>query len=107
MSNDTTVTFHIPAFRDEMTDLIRAHAQTAIRQDLLAELATFLGEREDTDSQGRPNVVRNGYQPGSRSGRKTTRPSVNAVGVGTRWSISGPTGSTSMRVRPSAAACWC
>ena len=29
MSNDTTVPFLNPAFRDEMTDLIRAHAQTS------------------------------------------------------------------------------
>ena len=63
MSNDTTIPFHNPAFRDEMTDLIRAHAQTAIRQAILAELAAFLGEHDDTDSQGRRNVVRNGYHP--------------------------------------------
>src|SRR5690554_6339869 len=63
MSNDTTVPFLNPAFRDEMTDLIRAHAQTAIRQAVQAELKAFLGRHEDTDDQGRRNVVRNGYQP--------------------------------------------
>jgi len=63
MSKDTTVPFLNPAFRDEMTDLIHAHAQTAIRQALLAELEAFLDKHADTDSQGRRNVVRNGYQP--------------------------------------------
>jgi len=63
MSNDTTVPFLNPAFRDEMTDLIPAHAQTAIRQAVLAELKAFLEQHADTDSQGRRNVVRNGYQP--------------------------------------------
>jgi len=63
MSNDTTVPFRNPAFRDEMTDLIRAHAQTAIRQAVVAELKAFLGEHDDTDVQGRRNLVRNGYQP--------------------------------------------
>jgi len=63
MSNDTTVPFLNPAFRDEMTDLIRAHAQTAIRQAVQAELEAFLGQHDDTDGQGRRNVVRNGYQP--------------------------------------------
>ena len=63
MDNDTTVPFLNPAFRDEMTELIRAHAQTAIRQAVLAELEAFLGSHDDTDGQGRRNVVRNGYQP--------------------------------------------
>ena len=63
MSNDTTVPFLNPVFRDEMTDLIRAHAQTAIRQAVQAELEAFLGQHDDTDDQGRRNVVRNGYQP--------------------------------------------
>jgi len=63
MDNDTTIEFQNPAFRDEMTDLIRAHAQTAIRQAILAELDAFLGEHDDADPQGRRNVVRNGYQP--------------------------------------------
>jgi transposase-like protein len=63
MSNDTTVSFLNPAFRDEMTDLIRAHAQTAIHQAVLAELDAFLGRHDDTDDQGRRHLVRNGYQP--------------------------------------------
>ena len=63
MRNDTTVPFLNPAFRDEMTDLIRAHAQTAIRQAVLAELNAFLERHDETDDQGRRQVVRNGYQP--------------------------------------------
>ena len=63
MSNDTTVPFLNPAFRDEMTDVIRAYAQTAIRQAILAELDAFLAQHDDTDGQGRRNVVRNGYLP--------------------------------------------
>ena len=54
MSNDTTVPFLNPAFRDEMTDLIRPHAQTAIRQAVQAELEAFLGQHDDTDDQGAP-----------------------------------------------------
>jgi hypothetical protein len=60
MSNDTTVPFLNRAFRDEMTGLIRAHAQTAIRQATASELEAFLGEYDDTDVQGCRNVVRNG-----------------------------------------------
>ena len=63
MTNDTAIEFQNPAFRDEMTELIRANAQTAIRQAVLAELEAFLGEQDDTDLQGRRNVVGNGYQP--------------------------------------------
>lgn len=43
--------------------MIRAHAQTAIRQAVLAELEAFLGQHDDTDEQSRRHVVRNGYQP--------------------------------------------
>jgi len=49
MNNDTTIEFQNPAFRDEMTDLIRAHAHTAIRQAILAELDAFLGNHDDAD----------------------------------------------------------
>ena len=49
MSNDTIVSLSNPAFRDEMTDLIRAHAQSAIRQAVQAELDAFLGRYDDTD----------------------------------------------------------
>ena len=41
MSNDTTAPLLNPAFHDEMTSLVRAHAQTAIRQAILAELETL------------------------------------------------------------------
>jgi transposase-like protein len=46
-----------------MTDVIRAYAQTSIRQAILAELDAFLAQHDDADDQGRRNVVRNGYQP--------------------------------------------
>jgi hypothetical protein len=41
MTNDKTIPFQNPGFRDEMTDLIRAHAQEAIRRGVLAELEAF------------------------------------------------------------------
>lgn len=63
MTNDTTIPFLNPASRDEMTDLIRAHAQTALRQAVLAELDAFLSKYDDTDDLGRRNMDRNGYQP--------------------------------------------
>ena len=63
MSNDTTIPFGNPAFRDEMTDLIRAYAQTVIHQAIVAELDAFLGDHDDTDAQGRRNVIRNAFQP--------------------------------------------
>ena len=47
MSNDTTVSFLNPALRDEITDLIRAHAQTAIRQVIVASLEAFLGRHSE------------------------------------------------------------
>jgi len=50
--NDTTVPFLNPAFRDEMTDLIRAHAQTAIHQAVVAELEIFLGRHPGTRREG-------------------------------------------------------
>ncbi len=61
MTNNTTVPILNPAFRDEITDLIVTHAQTAIRQAVQAELEAFLGQYDDTDDQGRRNVARNGY----------------------------------------------
>jgi putative transposase len=63
MSKDTTVPFLNPAFRDEMSELIRAHAQTAIRQAVLDELEHWLEQHHDSDDQGRRHLVRNGYQP--------------------------------------------
>jgi len=52
-TNDKTVEFQNPAFRDEMNESIRAHAQTAIRQAVLAELEAFPGEQDGSDLQGR------------------------------------------------------
>ena len=53
-----------PAFRDELSDLVREGAQRLIRQAVEAELKTFLDEHEcERDGEGRRAVVRNGYQP--------------------------------------------
>jgi len=64
MSDDTIVSFSNPAFRDELSDLVRDGAQRIIRQAVEAELKGFLdaygGER---DAEGRRAVVRNGYLP--------------------------------------------
>lgn len=64
MDNDTIVCFSDPAFRDELSDLVRDGAQRIIREAVEAELKAFLeahaGER---DAEGRRAVVRNGYQP--------------------------------------------
>ena len=63
MSNDTTVPYQNPAFYDEMTDLIRAHAQAVIRQAILTELEIFLGQHDDTDEHGRRHVGCNAPTP--------------------------------------------
>lgn len=64
MSNDTVVSFSDPAFRDELSELVRHGAQRIIRQAVEAELKVFLDEHaEERDAQGRRAVVRNGYQP--------------------------------------------
>jgi putative transposase len=64
MGNDTIVSFSDPAFRDELSDLVRDGAQRIIRQAVEMELKVFLeshaGER---DVRNRRAVVRNGYQP--------------------------------------------
>ena len=64
MGNDTVVSFSDPAFRDELSELVRHGARQIIRQAVEAELKVFLDEHaEDRDAQGRRAVVRNGYQP--------------------------------------------
>lgn len=64
MSNDTVVSFSDPAFRDELSELVRHGAQQIIRQAVEAELKVFLDEHaQERDAQGRRAVVRNGYQP--------------------------------------------
>ncbi len=78
MSNDTTVPFLNPAFRDEMTHLNRAHAHTAIGQTVLAKIEDFPGLPVDTNSQGRRNVVR--WQSRSRLDQSSSR-------VGTKLAI--------------------
>lgn len=64
MANDTFVSFSDPAFRDELSELVRDGAQRIIRQAVEAELRVFLDEHaEHRDVHGRRAVVRNGYQP--------------------------------------------
>ena len=64
MTNDKIVSFSNPAFRDELTDLVRDGAQRIIRQAVEAELKAFLDEHGgDRDAEGRRAVVRNGYLP--------------------------------------------
>jgi putative transposase len=64
MGQDTIVSFCDPAFRDELSDLVRQGAQRIIRQAVEAELKGFLETHEDArDKRGRRAVVRNGYQP--------------------------------------------
>jgi transposase-like protein len=64
MGNDTIVSFSDPAFRDELSDLVRDGAQRIIRQAVEAELKAFLGiHATERDAEGRRAVVRNGYQP--------------------------------------------
>ncbi len=64
MREDTTIPFVSPAFRDELSDLLREGAQRIIRQAVEAELGAFLEEHAaDHDPQGRRAVVRNGYLP--------------------------------------------
>ena len=64
MREDTTIPFRSPAYRDELSDLVREGAQRIIRQAVEAELEAFLEEHEaEHDAQGRRAVVRNGYLP--------------------------------------------
>lgn len=64
MDNDTIVSFCDPAFRDELSDLVRDGAQRIIRQAVQAELQAFLdAHAAERDAAGRRAVVRNGYQP--------------------------------------------
>ena len=64
MRKDRAVSFWSPAFRDELSDLVREGARRLIRRAVEAELKTFLDEHEsERDGEGRRAVVRNGYQP--------------------------------------------
>ncbi len=54
MGNDTIVSFSDPAFRDELSELVRQGAQRIIRRAVEAELKVFLGEHAtERDAQGR------------------------------------------------------
>ena len=64
MANDKIVSFSNPAFRDELTDLVRSGVQRIIRQVVEEELKSFLDKHGgDRDAEGRRAVVRNGYLP--------------------------------------------
>ena len=47
MANDTIDSFSNPAFRDELSDLVREGARRIIAQAVEAELNVFLQERMD------------------------------------------------------------
>ena len=64
MHKDTTIPFMNPAFRDELSELVRAGAQRIIRRAVEAELGAFLEEHSAArDASGRRAIVRNGYLP--------------------------------------------
>lgn len=63
MSKDTIVSFSDPAFRDELTDLVRAGARRMLAEALSAEVDAFCGGYEQRSEDGRRVVVRNGYLP--------------------------------------------
>ena len=64
MHKDTTIPFTNPAYRDELSELVREGAQRIIRQAVEAELGSFLEEHStERDRRGRRAVVRNGYLP--------------------------------------------
>ena len=59
MKEDTTIPFRNPAYRDELSELVREGAQRIIHQAVEAELGAFLAElAADHDAQGRRAVVR-------------------------------------------------
>ena len=64
MSKNTIVEFQNPAFRDELTEVLRQGAQRLIQAAVQAELEVFLdGHAGSRDERGRQAVVRNGYLP--------------------------------------------
>ena len=61
MANDTMVSFTDPAFRDELSDLVREGARRIIAQAVQAELKGSLEDHSEArDGLGRRAVVRNG-----------------------------------------------
>ena len=64
MREDTTVSLTNPAFRDELSELVRRGAQRIIRQVVEAELGAFLEEHSaERDARERCSVVLGGYLP--------------------------------------------
>ena len=64
MHEYTTIPFRNPAFRDELSELVREGAQRIIHQAVEAELGNFVEDHAAArDASGRRAVVRNGYLP--------------------------------------------
>ena len=63
MSNHSIVPLSNPAFRDDLTELIRNGAQQLLCKAVLDELDVFLNDHDDGDECGRRAVVRKGYLP--------------------------------------------
>lgn len=64
MNEHTIVEFQNPAFRDELTEVLRQGAQRLIKEAVQAELVEFLrGHADSRDAHGRRAIVRNGYLP--------------------------------------------
>ena len=65
MNNDTLNLFENPtSFTDELTKMLQIGARHLIHQEVEGELAEFMSTyANQTDENGRPLVVRNGYLP--------------------------------------------
>ncbi len=64
MHKDTTIPFTNPAYRDELSELVREGAQRIIRQAVEAVFGAFLEEHADErEARGRRAVVLGGYLP--------------------------------------------
>ena len=63
MSEDTIVKFSGRAFRDELTEVVRAGARRMLFEALVSEVERYCSGFDDRTEDGRRAVVRNGYQP--------------------------------------------
>ena len=63
MSNQNIVPLPNPAFRDDLSELLRNGAQRLFCEVLLDEPDTSLNEHDDLDECNRRAVVSNGYLP--------------------------------------------
>ena len=81
MHKDTTTSFTNPAFRDELSELVREGAQRIIRQAVEAELGAFLEEHStEQDTRGRKHFLALGAGSGSR--RRVGSRCCSACGIG-------------------------